>query len=233
MTNSISKDLLQPPEGLRDDLQALIKYTQQPDLAGALSSLNVKTVLEVGPGYNAHVLGQIHQAFAKLGQPTRNHLFSVDPEHPLRDIFGVILKEYQADPNDITIIENNLEDVTATLGSQFDLVISRGVITAGAGMFTKQDPEAGRKQGFSLLKATHQCLNPDNPNSDAIFSTKTPGNLLPFLQSELEGIGLKTVFFKKADTEDAQDWIEILQEDGIFPNGTQEKFFSLVVCQRK
>lgn len=199
---------------LRTDLKALVNYTHSPDLSSALQFINTKTVLEVGPGDRFEALISIHQSLPDL--PLEN-IWAVDPELDFN-----VYPDQKSFVQKITKKENTVQEILNESSGKFDLVLSKGVVSIGAGITTKEPSVL-----TDILQAIKLSINPHNKKAVAIISSKT-GQLLPFNREFLRKVGLEPVYFMPPTTEDLQ-WEKILAEMGMLDGEP----FKLVICQRK
>ncbi len=102
------------------------------------------------------------------------------------------------------------------------LILSKGVISIGAGIATKHSSELEE-----ILDHLRQSLNPRNKKAVVIISSKT-GLLLPFGSKLLQSVGLIPVYSMAPTNFEDFGWEESLREiDAI---DTQP--FKLVICKR-
>lgn len=198
---------------LRTDLKALVDYTHSPDLSSALNSINTKAVLEIGPDDRFEALINIHKSLPNL--PLEN-IWAVDPKLNLN-----VFPDQKAFVQKITKRENTVQEILEEISGKFDLVLSKGVVSIGAGI-TMQKPSVLT----DILKAIKLSINPHNKKAVTIISSKI-GLLLPFNRELLRKVGLEPVYFMPPTIEDVH-WERTLAEMGMLDNQP----FKLVICQR-
>jgi hypothetical protein len=202
---------------LRPDLKALITYTGLQDLSAALTAIHVQNVLEIGNGNRFEALISIFDALMKN-----------DPHFPLKNIWAVdpelsfnIWPEQEDTVYQMTLREHTLEDILPETSGRFDLILSKGVLSIGAGI--RFQPKSVLDD---ILRAMRASLNPNNPDAVVVISSKT-GLLLPFTSQTLEFAGLKPVFFVSPTLVDLISENQLAKEDLL-----DHHPFKIVICQK-
>ncbi|MFH0773242.1 MAG: hypothetical protein V1922_02935 [bacterium] len=217
---------------LRDDLAALLAYTHTSSLPEALKKLNIKSVVEVGAGFDVSAIRAVWQALIQNGQVlTPDDVWIIEPDKA-RVEAGMARIPGFADQ--VSLHTSPVQDIAQK--RTFDLLLCKGVVTIGAGTVGDfgYDLEQWKNHQLRMLSSMTDLLDPHNPSAVAVISAQRKGGLLPFSMDDLSGVGLSPVFTERInDDSDAFSWVQRFQEKGLLPLLPQNQFIRLAMCQKR
>lgn len=212
---------------LNAQLYCLLEYLQTPTLEEGLTVINARRAIDVGVGADlVTVMRLARLRWQNRPLFTPDSLWAIDRR----------LCRNPAINQGFTLAQISAEEMRDRVEREeippFDLVLSRGVVSVGFLPF--EDPKRGYQEGLQILGALRGCLNPANPDALLVISDVSKEYILPFVDRDLEPLGLEVVFSKPPlpDSTD-QIWIGIFQRSQLFPPPPYDKFYTLAILKQR
>lgn len=217
------------PTALRDDLAFMVRVAKTTGLAEAIFASGISRVLEVNVGNNFSAIKALAGvSIREDNQPhfTKYDLWAIEPDsNQYKPYTGIESPSRYA-----TYLNNSVQEIFQGIIDgkipPFDLVVARGVVSMVN--LGSDSIYSGKLRGREVIENMRTCLNPFNPRSKLVLSSKSKG-LIPYTPEELESLGLRTLALQKTDNEYAELVLGMLKFAGLYQS---DLAIGKIICER-